>query len=129
MGKSQSKLSAEQLADLQKNTYCQSSNDISSQIAYFHCSRQERTPTMVHLMPFNFPYNANLSTGTKVLRKTVLLVISIRQNLVGYTNSSFHLAILPNLLIMFSTSLMRTRAGKSISRSSSVHSVLPAEAV
>lgn len=52
MGKSQSKLSAEQLADLQKNTYCQFSNDISSQIAYSHYSRQERTTTMVHRYAF-----------------------------------------------------------------------------
>jgi hypothetical protein len=98
-------------------------------LSRFH-SRQEGTATMVHHYASQFPiYYANLSTGTKVLRKTVLLVISIRQNLVGYTNNSFPLAILPNLLIMFLTSLMRTRAGRSISRSSSAHSVSLAEAV
>ena len=81
------------------------------------------------IIPFIFPYFTNLSTGIKVLKKTVHLVISIRQNLVGYTNSSFPLANLANLLIMFSTSLMKTRVAKSISRSLSVHSVLLVGAV
>ena len=55
MGKSQSKLSSEQLADLQKNTYCQSTNDLTSQIAYSLYSRQERIATMVHHYSSHLP--------------------------------------------------------------------------
>ena len=78
---------------------------------------------MVHNLPLVIPYHANLSAGTRALRKTVHLVTSTRQSLVGYTNSSSLLAIRANLLTMFSTSLMRTRAARSISRSLFVRSV------
>ena len=57
MGKSQSKLSQEQLADLQKNTYCQSSKALSHPIvcSYFY-SRQEGTTAMVHSIPLILPH-------------------------------------------------------------------------
>ena len=49
MGKSQSKLSQEQLVDLQKNTYCQLIEYFISQwLMFYSHSRQEGTPTMVH---------------------------------------------------------------------------------
>jgi hypothetical protein len=52
MGKSQSKLSQEQLADLQKNTYCLSLPPLvlSTLLTHTH-SRQEGAPTMVSFLP------------------------------------------------------------------------------
>lgn len=55
MGKSQSKLSAEQLADLQKNTYCMCFAQAHHFFANIHHSRQERAPAMVCRDSVNHP--------------------------------------------------------------------------
>lgn len=111
MGKSQSKLSPEQLADLQKNTYCASL--LSPPVNAY-------TPQSI---------KRSCSSGTRASAKTALPASLTSPSSAKYTGSSSPLAIPQNSLTMSSTSLTRTKTAPSTSRSSSSLSASQAAAV
>jgi len=119
MGKSQSKLSAEQLADLQKNTYCVSTSFSSYKSHTITVDKKELQQWSVysadsHISTYSF-------SGTKDSARIVRLALWIGQSSRGYISNFFPLAIPQSLQIMCSTCLMKTRTGLSISRNSSLH--------
>ena len=128
MGGKQSKLSPEQLADLQKHTYCgyrllDSRGSPCMFVYLITFSRQARTPTVVrhHTLAFHSPSLTPI-LGTKASSKTVPPVNSTRQSSVGYINSSSRSVTQEISQITFSMFSMRTRTEPSISKNSSVPS-------
>lgn len=120
MGKSQSKLTQEQLADLQKSTYCQYFSPLLTPIASHVSSRQEGAPAVVRpSMLCSSPVTHPPHPGTRASRKTALQAISTRPNSAGYTNSSSRSVIQLNSPSTSSTSSMPTRAVTSTSKNSS----------
>ena len=124
----QSKLSQQELAELQKAT---------------HFDKKELQQWYKGLPNSLFPIatlspslavcnvsNANCPSSVflKGSLKTVLQVHSPKKNFKKFTASSSPSATQPRLRTMFSTSLMQIRVGLSISRSSSVHCLSPREA-
>lgn len=128
MGKSHSKLSPEQLADLQKNTYCKCP-PLLLPASHRRSSRQEGATAMVcTLLSILCMHTHHICpTGTRDFSRTVRRASWTRQSLAEYTSSSFPLGIPANSPTTSSMSLMRTRTAPLISRSSSALSASRAE--
>ena len=125
MGKSQSKLSPEQLSDLQKNTYCESSQPdplvLSHQLTpsqLINASFSNGKPIPQDPSPSS---HKNCATGTRASSRIVPLANSTRLSSAGYTNSSSRSATRANLPTMYSTSSTRTRTAQSTLKNSSAH--------
>lgn len=125
MGKSQSKLSPEQLADLQKNTYCQFRNILYRFHLILYHSRQERATAMV-LSIYRLlwrTFHLNRTTGIRAFSRIVHPASWTRLNSVVYINNSFHSGIQETLQTTSSTYLTRTKMVLLTSRSSYALSV------
>ena len=127
MGKSQSKLSPEQLADLQKNTYCTHIPQTTTTERSHTPSRQERTTAMVSSFR-TAPAIAHPPLGTRASSGTVRPVSSTGPSSAAYTSSSSRSVTPASSQTMCSTSLTRTRTARSTLRSSSAPSASQAAA-
>lgn len=127
MGKSQSKLSPEQLNDLQKNTYCTFQAHLRFRSStHLRHSRQEGAPAMVRsLAPLYLRTEAELTTGTRASERIVHRAIWTSRSSAASTSNSSPSAIQANSRTMSSMSLTRTRTARSTLKSLSVLSASP----
>jgi len=146
MGKSQSKLTPEELKDLQKHTACEPPLDLPSRsvqalLRTFPPVNQDelkiwQAPLTIQILSFILMHGSlpvsiaqrSPNTGTRISCESIRMAGSAGRNSSCFTSGSSPLVIRANSPITSSVSLTLTTTAKSTLRSSSVRSPSPHEA-